>query len=109
MAGGVNFELLERLKEALMAEIEDHGISEGDLALLLEDDPDYINNAVESLAGEVYDLINDYVSDTIENDVAEIVEARPESEEDSPKEDDLSSVDSSIDIDYNEKIEWNKK
>jgi len=109
MAVGVDFELLERLKEALMAEIEDHGISEKDLALLLEDNPNYINNAVETLAEEVYDLINDYVSDTVESDISEIVDAQPESGEDSPNEEELTTVDSGLAVDYDEKIEWNKK
>lgn len=110
MSGRVDFDLIEKLKEALIAEMEDHGIGEKEVALLLEDNPGYIDDAIDDILSEVYQLINDYVTDTVEADIAEIMDAQPESEEDSPKEEEEECKEAvPLTVDYNEKIEWNKK
>jgi len=110
MSGRVDFDLIEKLKEALITEIEDHGIGEKELALLLEDNPGYIDDAIDDILSEVYQLINDYVTDTVEADIMEIMEAQPESTEALPKEEEEEErkVAVPLTIDYDEKIEYSR-
>jgi hypothetical protein len=100
----VDFELIEKIKELLEAEMREQAIDDEGLALLLEDDPGYIADAIESLIQDVYGLITDFVSDQLEVDIQIIMDKTGIENEDAELTEE--PVVNDFVVEYDEKIEW---
>lgn len=115
MAGEIDFELIEKIRDIMQKEMSDRGVTEEDMKLLENDRPGYFDELIESILGDVYEIIGDKISDDVITDIDILKDDAPDDKNFFNTDDEIEEPVAVIEkkksstLDWGADVDWRKK